>query len=65
MLKAMVIVCNIMAPNNCIEFTDNRGLHNTEQECKVRVDEIVNDVMPMLPPVPHKFYFKCELVDSV
>ena len=65
MLKAMVLVCNLMVTNDCVEFTDNRGLHETQEQCRVRVDEMINDIIPTLPAVPYKFFFKCETVDSI
>lgn len=65
MLKAMVMVCNLAIANDCVEFSDNRGLHSTEQECRVRVDEMINDILPTLPPVPFKIFFQCKRIDSI
>lgn len=65
MLKAMVLVCSLVTQNDCAEFIDNRGLHSTQEQCMARVQEIIRDITPTLPPVPVQFYFKCEQVDSI
>ena len=48
-----------------MEFTDNRGPYATLDECKARVEEMVNDIMPTLPPVPVSLYYKCKRMQSV
>jgi len=65
MLKAMVLVCSLVTQNDCAEFIDNNRLYDTQEQCKARVQEIIRDITPTLPPVPVQFYFKCEQVDSI
>ena len=65
MLKAMVLVCSLVTQNDCVEFSDNRGLYSTQEQCMVRVQEIIRDITPTLPPVPVQVYFKCKQVDSI
>ena len=65
MFKAMILMCSVISPNDCTEFTDNRGLHATQEQCKVRVDEMVSDIVPTLPPIPYHLFYKCEKEKSV
>jgi len=43
-------------------FTDNRGPYVTEEQCLARVEEMITDITPTLPPVPAQFRYKCEQV---
>jgi hypothetical protein len=60
MLTAMVLVCSLMTRDDCVQFTDNRGPYKTEEECLVRVEEMVASITPTLPRVPVQFMWKCE-----
>lgn len=59
MFEAMMLVCMLQKPTNCVEFGDRRGPYPTHQECSVRLEEMVRDVTPTLPFVP-LIQVKCE-----
>ena len=62
MLTAMVLVCSLVTENDCMLFTDSRGPYATEEQCLARVEEMITDITPTLPPVPAQFRYKCEQV---
>ena len=43
-----------------MQFTDRRGPYEDQEQCFARVEEMVRDITPTLPPVPSQFYFKCK-----
>ena len=65
MLKAVVLVCSMITPNDCAEFEDTLSLYHDKAACMSRIEEMIEGIMPTLPPVPVQFYFKCEKVDSI
>ena len=60
MLTAIVMVCSLVAKDDCMQFTDRRGPYEDQEQCFARVEEMVRDITPTLPPVPSQFYFKCK-----
>ena len=59
MFTAMVLACVMSTPAACVEATDSRGPYPTEQQCFVRVEEMIQSMIPLLPPVPHTYSYKC------
>tara|TARA_R100000231_G_scaffold13396_1_gene14958 strand:+ start:1899 stop:2105 length:207 start_codon:yes stop_codon:yes gene_type:complete len=60
MFTAVVVFCalGVTDPSECITAEDIRGPYETREECRVRVDEMVQGIM-YVTPVPLNFYFKC------
>ena len=59
MLTAIVMVCNMLVKDDCMQYTDRRGPYATEQQCFARVEEMIEAIKPTLPPVPSQFLYKC------
>ena len=59
MFKAMVLVCALYTPGECVRFDDTRGPYPTYDECKVRSQEMAAGVATMFP-VPATYAFKCK-----
>jgi len=64
MLTAIVMVCSLVTPGDCAKFTDNKGPYKTQKECVARIEEMITDINPLLPPTPKQFYFKCEEIQK-
>jgi hypothetical protein len=62
MFKASILICAIAMPN-CVTLEDTRGPYVTRNECVQRVDEMVKDMAPFLPPNPD-IKFKCARVEG-
>ena len=60
MFEAVVVFCAIGTTDSseCITADDTRGPYETHQECRERVDEMVQGISYMIP-TPLNFYFKC------
>jgi hypothetical protein len=58
MYTAMVLACFASQP--CIEFTDVRGPYYTEQECRIRVDEMVQGIVKTFPYPITSVQYKCK-----
>lgn len=59
MFEAMMLVCMLNQPTNCMEFTDKRGPYETHPKCVVRLQEMIGDITPTIPFVP-TILVKCE-----
>lgn len=59
MFKAMVLVCTLAQPTTCVVFEDNIKLRETEEECRIRATEMVEQLQATLP-FPNHMAFKCE-----
>ena len=44
MFIAIVMACSLTREAECIKFTDTRGPHLTEESCRLRVNEMINDL---------------------
>ena len=49
MLTAIVMVCSLVAKDDCMQFTDRRGPYENQEQCFARVEEMVRDITPTLP----------------
>ena len=63
MFKALVMVCSLSDPTNCV-FSDTIKLRETEELCRARIEEMV-EVIEMTMPVPVEYKFKCQLEKSI
>ena len=43
MFKAFIVACHIANPADCILISDDRGPYDTEEECKTRIVEMIED----------------------
>ena len=65
MFKAILLVCSLVNGNgdgeNCFQLEDtiSPNGYTTEEQCKVRVDEMVNMVRSIIIS-PHIIKYKCE-----
>ena len=60
MFKAMLLVCALATPNECLQFEDTRGPYATHKECTDRVQEMAANVTSLFP-VPATYSFKCSV----
>ena len=70
MFLAVVMVCSLVAEDDCTVFKDTRGFHMTTESCMTRVHEMVEDLkdanqlfieeIDMLPDSQNRFFFKCD-----
>ena len=60
MFTAMVLACAIgsVDASTCVEATDTRGPYETQEECMMRVHEMVS-VLAATMPVPMHYSYKC------
>ena len=58
MFEAVVLACLMSQPDMCIKAEDARGPYQTEEECVMRVHQMVT-AMQITFPVPHIYRFKC------
>jgi hypothetical protein len=62
MFEAFVLICAIGLPEtygNCEEVKDTRGPYATEQRCKVRVVEILQE-LPNYRPYSYAKGYRCD-----
>tara|TARA_R100001509_G_scaffold144936_1_gene101371 strand:+ start:39 stop:236 length:198 start_codon:yes stop_codon:yes gene_type:complete len=64
MFKALVMVCSLVDPSQCTIFEDTIKLRETEELCRVRIEEMV-EVIQMTMPAPVEYKFKCQLEKSI
>ena len=64
MFKALVMVCSLADPTQCAVFEDTIKLRETEELCKIRIEEMV-EVIQMTMPTPVEYKFKCEIEKSI
>ena len=70
MFLATVIACSLTGKAKCIKFTDTRSPYLTEESCRVRVNEMINDLteanemlqdqVALLPEAPTKLSFNSD-----
>ena len=60
MFTAIVLACAIGSTDasTCIEATDERGPYETQEECVMRVHQMVT-ALQMTMPVPKQYSYKC------
>ena len=63
MFKAMLMVCALSTPGECVRFDDNRGPYPDEARCQERSREMATQIVQLFP-VPATYAFKCEEVTS-
>jgi|DEB0MinimDraft_6_1074348.scaffolds.fasta_scaffold621776_1 3-oxoacyl-[acyl-carrier-protein] synthase III len=49
MFTAMLLACSIYLPTNCVQFDDTRGPYKTEDECIVRLAEMIGTIREISP----------------
>ena len=49
MFKAIVFVCMIQAPEQCIQIEDAWGLKPSQDQCEARIKEMVEGIKLILP----------------
>lgn len=64
MLTAMIMLCALNSPNDCMEFKDTRGPYHTHEQCTARVEEMINTIVPLMPG-PVKIFYQCKKEDSI
>jgi hypothetical protein len=64
MFKAWVLVCALNSPEQCMTFEDRWGPYPTEAQCKARVEEMIEVIVPTMPTIV-EIKYRCELLDSV
>jgi hypothetical protein len=58
MFEAIILACLMSQPDMCITAEDARGPYQTEEECVMRVHQMVT-AMQLTFPVPHTYRYKC------
>ena len=48
MFEALLLVCALATPENCVRFDDTRGPYETYEQCKTRSYEMAEGVAQML-----------------
>ena len=59
MFEAMLMVCALSTPGECVRFDDTQGPYETFDQCKVRAQEMAAGVAQLFP-VPATYSFKCK-----
>jgi len=59
MFTAVVFACLVAQPDMCLKATDSRGPYSTKPECTARVEEMIEAMIYILPPVPHMYRHTC------
>jgi hypothetical protein len=62
MFEAFVLICTLGLPEvygNCEEVNDTRGPYATEQQCKVRIVEILQE-LPKYRPYSYPKGYRCD-----
>ena len=49
MYTAMLLLCSMYSPGECIQATDSKGPYPTEEECQVRIEEMATDTRLLFP----------------
>ena len=44
---AMIIACHVANNAMCMTITDNRGPYETPEQCEVRIEEMIKDLIGM------------------
>lgn len=64
MFKALILLCVMGQPDQCLIAEDTTGLKATEAECYARGVEMSKLAIPMFP-VPMQAHLKCEKQNPV
>jgi hypothetical protein len=59
MFAAILLVCALSTPTECVRFDDTRGPYATLPECEARIHEMAAEVARMFP-VPATYRYKCK-----
>ena len=59
MFEALLMVCALSMPGECVRFDDTRGPYETFDQCKVRSQEMAVGVARLFP-TPATYSFKCK-----
>ncbi len=57
MFIAKLMICG-MLQGDCTVLVDTKGLHESEEQCKARIKEMVSDLEPMVTYM--QIFTKCE-----
>ena len=57
MFIAKLMICG-MLQGDCAILMDTKGLHESEEQCRARIDEMVTHIRPMVPHM--RMLAKCE-----
>ena len=49
LFTAMLLACSIYVPSQCVQFDDTRGPYKTEDECIVRLAEMIGTIREISP----------------
>jgi len=49
MFEASILICSLITTAECMTLEDTRGPYETQQLCKNRVNEMVQDVWEIIP----------------
>ena len=49
MFEASILICSMLVAGECFSLEDTRGPYATQQLCKTRVDEMVQDLWESIP----------------
>ena len=61
MFVAIVMMCSLEIPDDCMQFTDRRGPHVGHDNCFIRVEEMIEDLKATGDTsFPVKILYKCE-----
>ena len=57
MYIAKLMICGLLQ-GDCAILVDTKGLYESEEQCRARIDEMVTDLSPMVPYM--RMLAKCE-----
>ena len=61
MFVAIVMLCSLEIPDDCMKFTDTRGPYVGHDNCFIRVEEMIEDLKATGDiSFPVKILYKCE-----
>ena len=66
MFKAMILICNVLNPTQCVIAEDTMVVTNTQKECVARVDTIIM-ALGENPLIRHTglFKYRCVKIEDV
>ena len=59
MYTAMLLLCSMYQPDECIQAVDNKGPYLTEKACEQRVEDMITDTQLLFPYLIQMGY-RCE-----
>ena len=57
MFKAIVVVCNLLAPNQCLALEDVKGPYATKADCEIGMDAMKGLMLKQHPWLLDEKYF--------